>query len=198
MTLNPQELRNAEFNGEFMKACGELAEHDFWGKNNIFGIADRRRMNDISFVSTLLVFMKKGIDEDIRNNNLNTVYDLYNDNYPDKEKDKERFSSILNVIDNVILGVEDRTKMLKRQVHFYSLFTVIYELTIDGAAVSDVAINNYRNFIDNFENNEVLNRYFSKLSQQITTYRSLAKEGTRDKGNRLQRHEIIKSVMNYS
>jgi len=81
MTLNPQELRNAEFEGEFMKVTSDLAELPFWVDNSLFGIADRRRMRDISFVSTLLVFIKLGIQEDISNTNINRIYDLYNDEY---------------------------------------------------------------------------------------------------------------------
>ncbi|HDZ8838767.1 TPA: DUF262 domain-containing protein [Aeromonas veronii] len=197
MTLNPQELRKAEFDGEFMKASASLAEHDFWSDNKLFGIADRRRMNDVSFVSTLLVFMKKGIDEDIRNNNLNAVYDLYNDEYLDKEKDTKRFIEILQIINEIISGNEERIKILRRQVHFYTLFTVLYELTLDGNEVNEEAIVNYRNFIDNFENDIVLKNHFEPLMSMIYQYRSLAKEGTRDKGNRLQRHEIIRTLVNY-
>jgi len=51
MTLNPQELRNAEFEGEFMLLASELSELPFWEDNNLFGLADRRRMKDITFIS---------------------------------------------------------------------------------------------------------------------------------------------------
>ena len=129
MTLNPQELRNAEFEGEFMLISSELAELDFWEENKLFGIADRRRMRDVSFVSTLLVFLKKGIEEDIGNSNLNQIYDLYNDDYPNRESDKDKFIVILNVINSIIDGNNnERIKILKRQVHFYTLFTVVFDI----------------------------------------------------------------------
>lgn len=198
MTLNPQELRNAEFDGEFMKVCAALAEHDFWQKNKTFGMADRRRMNDVSFVSTLLVFMKKGINEDIRNDNLNSVYDLYNDKYPDKECDINRFNQVIAIIDDIISSNEERMKILKRQVHLYTLFTVIYDLTLDKDKLELSMIENYRVFIDNFENHEELFSKFNELTSAILRYQSLSKEGTRDKSNRLQRHEIIKSIMEYT
>jgi hypothetical protein len=107
MTLNPQELRNAEFEGEFMNIASELSELEFWDDNKLFGIADRRRMRDISFISTLLVFLKKGIDEDIANDNLNQIYDLYNDDYPEKESDITKFKLIIFEINKIIQGNEE-------------------------------------------------------------------------------------------
>lgn len=196
MTLNPQELRNAEFEGEFMKVTSYLSELDFWNENTLFGIADRRRMRDISFISTLLVFMKQGIQEDIRNNNLNTIYDLYNDNYPSKDDDIERFQSVLDQIDVVMERNKERSKILRRQVHLYSLFTAVYEVTIDQPKLSIKQVENYRDFIDNYDNEELLDRYFPDCIKYIYQYKSLAKEGTRDKGNRLERHEAIKKILN--
>ena len=197
MTLNPQELRNAEFQGEFMQAAAQLSELSFWSDNGLFGIADIRRMRDISFVSTLLVFMKQGIQEDIRNTNLNKIYDLYNDCYPSKHEDVSRFEEIIKIIDGLIGGNSERSKVLRRQVHLYSLFTAIYDLTMDGNQITKLQSNNYRNLIDNYDNEEILNKYFPGIISEIYIYKSLAKEGTRDKGNRLGRHKAIKSVFLY-
>lgn len=194
MTLNPQELRNAEFQGEFMQASAQLAELPFWSKNDLFSIADIRRMRDVSFVSALLVFMKHGIQEDIRNTNLNTIYDLYNDCYPSKNEDIARFHEIINIIDGLIDGVSERSKILRRQVHLYSLFTSIFDLTMDGNNISLKQIANYRNLIDNYDNEELLKKYFPEIIGDIYTYKALAKEGTRDKGNRLGRHKAIKNI----
>ncbi|WP_129504036.1 DUF262 domain-containing protein [Aeromonas veronii] len=196
LTLNPQELRNAEFDGEFMKVTSYLSELEFWNENSLFGIADRRRMRDISFISTLLVFMKQGIQEDIRNDNLNTIYDLYNDNYPSKDNDIFKFKTVLAQIGIIIDKNIERIKLLRRQVHLYSLFTGVYEVLIDQPELSDGQIKNYRDFIDNYDNEELLNKYFPTCISEIYLYKSLAKEGTRDKGNRLGRHNVVKQVLN--
>ena len=195
MTLNPQELRNAEFEGEFMTLASTLSELEFWDKNKIFGVADRRRMRDISFISTLLVFMKRGISEDIANTNLNQIYDLHNDEYPDKEKDQEKFESILNEIEPLISTNTERMKLLGRQVHFYSLFTVLYEILSEQDNLTDEQILNYQNFIDNYDNDEVLGKYFSDMMSEIYQYKSLSKEGTRQKSNRFERYRILKKII---
>lgn len=195
MTLNPQELRNAEFEGEFMTLASTLADLDFWEENKIFGVADRRRMRDISFIGTLLVFMKKGISEDISNANLNQIYDLYNDEYPDKGKDQEKFESILSSIQEIINSNSERMKFLRRQVHMYTLFTVIYDILSDNENLTDEQKLNYQNFIDNYDNDELLAKHFSELMPEVYQYKSLSKEGTRQKSNRFERHRILKKII---
>lgn len=196
MTLNPQELRNAEFHGEFIELASELSELPFWDNHKIFGIADRRRMRDVSFVSTLLVFMKKGIEEDIGNKNLNQIYDLYNSEYPEKEVDKVRFEQIIGEVNKIISDTSGRLTLLRRQVHFYTLFGVIFDILVENKELSERQITNYRNLIDNYENEELLSKYFKKQYFNITIYKGLVKEGTRQKSNRFDRHLIIRDVMN--
>ncbi|MDK1682642.1 DUF262 domain-containing protein [Acinetobacter terrestris] len=197
LTLNPQELRNAEFEGEFMEVVSTLSEREYWNTNKIFGIADRRRMRDISFISTLLVFMKQGIQEDVTEKNLNQIYDLYNNNYPDKDDDIKRFDELLNFIDIIIDGQEMRQKVIKRSVHLYSLFTALYELTLDDNQLVESHIENYRNFIDNYDSDESLKNIFSNIEDEILIYKALSQEGTRAQNNRLKRHNIIMKILNY-
>lgn len=198
LTLNPQELRNAEFEGEFIKLASNLAGLPFWDNNKLFGLADRRRMQDVSFISTLLVFMKEGIEGGVTNKNLNLIYDLYNDEYPSKEEDAERFTGVIGVIDTIIDGKAGRCNILKRQVHLYSLFTVVYDITIDGGEVTSGQIENYRSFLDSLDDDCLLQERFSDIMKNIYTYKALSKEGTRNKSNRINRHRVVKSIFNYS
>ncbi|MGR5152480.1 DUF262 domain-containing protein [Photobacterium swingsii] len=195
LTLNPQELRNAEFDGAFIETIGELAELEIWDKYSLFGLSDRRRMRDVSFISTLLVFMKQGLQEDITNDNLNRIYDLYNDEYPSKSDDIERFKQVLNSIELMLDNSIERASILKRQVHLYTLFTVVYEFTLDQE-LSMQQIENYRSFIDNYDSEENLTRYFPEMVSDLFSYKALSKEGTRQKSNRIERHRIIKEIMN--
>jgi len=195
MTLNPQELRNAEFEGEFMSFSAKLAELQFWDNNKIFGVSDRRRMRDISFISTLLVFLKKGISEDIGNSNLNQIYDLYNDEYPEKEQDEQKFNSILTEIEKIISSNNERIKILKRQVHFYSLFTVIFNFLNNQEELKIKQIENCQLFLDNYNNDELLIERFPNNTSEIFSYKSLVKEGTRQKSNRFDRFKYLKSIM---
>jgi uncharacterized protein with ParB-like and HNH nuclease domain len=59
MTLNPQELRNAKFEGKFIQLAEEIANHEFWETYHIFKAGEVRRMQDLEFVSLILVFQKR-------------------------------------------------------------------------------------------------------------------------------------------
>lgn len=195
MTLNPQELRNAEFEGEFMMLAAHLAEFPFWEDNKLFGIADRRRMRDITFISNLLTFMKLGIEEEITSKNINRIYELFNDEYPNKEKDVELFADVISVIDEIIESNTYRQSFLSSKVHLYSLFTFIYGILVSGKTISKEQIEKYRNFIDNYDNEEVLLKYFDNKMIIINEYKSKTKEGTNQKANRLRRFEILTELV---
>ena len=196
MTLNPQELRNAEFEGEFMELAAHLAEHSFWSDNNLFGIADRRRMKDVTFISNLLTFMKLGIDEEITSKNINRIYELFNEEYPNKEKDILMFTKVISLIDLIIDKSQLRQTFLASKVHLYSLFTFIYGKVIAGYELKIEEINNYRNFIDYYDKEEILMNYFEKNMPLINEYKSKSKEGTNQKSNRLRRYEILTELIN--
>lgn len=198
LTLNPQELRNAEFDGEFMKVVSTLSEREYWDSNQIFSISDRRRMKDISFISTLLVFMKQGIQEDITEKNINQIYDLYNDDYPNQEVDLNKFDFILNCIDRILDGDESRQKFLKKSVHLYTIFTAIYEVTLDNKQFNQKQIENYREFIASYSDESSLGEKFPGLINDLSMYKSLVLDGTRSQSNRLKRHNIVVKILNFS
>ncbi len=196
MTLNPQELRNAEFEGEFMLLASELSELPFWENNNLFGLADRRRMKDITFISNLLTFMKLGIDEEITSKNINRVYELFNEEYPNKESDKNIFIKITDEINKIIDNNISRKSFLNGKVHLYSLFTYIYSVIISDKQLTENQINKYRSFIDNYDSDLFLGEHFSESIGIINEYKSKSKEGTNQKSNRIRRFEIIKKLIN--
>ena len=116
MTLNPQELRNAEFEGLFIKAAAEISENAFWESHSIFNVQDLRRMNDIQFISSILMFFRLGIGEDTTQANFNKVYDLYNKEYKEKDEDQKLFYSIVSETEKVIAGNKEIEKFLKKKL----------------------------------------------------------------------------------
>ncbi|MBN8571677.1 MAG: DUF262 domain-containing protein [Ignavibacteria bacterium] len=195
MTLNPQELRNAEFEGEFLTLSSELAELPFWKKNKLFGVADIRRMRDITFISNILTFMKLGIDEELTSKNINKIYELFNEHYPDKESDKRMFVKITKNIDSIINNESERQKFLNRKVHLYTLINVVFEILLNYTSLSQVQIERYRNFIDNYDNTKELKKLFTGHMSLISEYQALSKEGTNQKSNRVRRFEILSQLI---
>jgi hypothetical protein len=62
--------------------------------------------------------------------------------------------------------------------------------------LTESQISNYRNFIDNYDNIDLLTQYYPELIGDINSYKALVKEGTRQKTNRFERHKYLKRVMN--
>ncbi len=54
-SLNPQEFRNAQFNGKFIATAEKLADLHFWEEWKFFSPASIRRMGDLQFCSSLLI-----------------------------------------------------------------------------------------------------------------------------------------------
>lgn len=191
MTLNPEELRNAQFEGEFIGLASNLSELDFWNENKIFGLADRRRMRDITFISNLLIFQRSGIDEEISSSNVNRIYDLYNETYEEKQDDENRFKATLDTISKLIDNNINRKSFFNSKVHLYTAFTYFYKYTLTKTDVNKEVLTKYQFFIDNYNIDKELKDFFIDKQSIISEYRAISKEGTNQKSNRKRRLEII-------
>lgn len=199
-TLNPQELRHAEFfDGKFLQLSEEISDFDFWKKHEYFSAPDMRRMKDVSFVSSLLIFLRLGIEEEITATGINKAYELYNESYPQQSEDKDIFKKILHQVDRIIDGNNSRIKFLKSKVHLYSLFTALYPIIKEYSDTQPKHIKNYQNFIDSYEEDGKLKEIFGdELYLEIEQYKLKSKEGTSQKNNRLQRLAIIQKILNFT
>ncbi|MGR3064681.1 DUF262 domain-containing protein [Vibrio vulnificus] len=189
-TLNPQELRNAEFNGLFLQLAAEIAQHDFWTDYCVFTKPDIRRMQDIQFISTLLIFIRMGIEQDNSQRSINKAYDQYNENYPEADDDRALVNDILGVMNNLVSGRDTLTSVLKKKGHLYYIFVIAYHVlnlqtfkTVDTTSVAD----KLEEFFTIYENNDPNNTLDS-----VEEYRDLSQEGSKKSHNRVRRFEILK------
>lgn len=188
-TLNPQELRNAEYSGLFLRLANELSSKKIWEESSLFTGVDYRRMKDIEFVSSLLIFLRFGIEEETTQTNINRIYDTFNEDYPDYESDKVLFESLLKIIEHFLFRNELNKKFLSRKVHFYTLFTVAYYIDQKyNGELSEKHLDNFSKFVELYNNKE--NR-----TDLIEEYFKLGQEGTQRKSNRIRRFEIIKKII---
>lgn len=120
VSLNDQELRHAQFPGDFLATIEEIAEWDFWLNSRIATPKDVRRMLDAEFVSELVVQMLHG--EQNKKDSLNDYYTLYSRKFDKKEQAQIRatFKHVLTEIDHVLPDIE-KTRWRKRS-DFYTLF----------------------------------------------------------------------------
>ena len=188
--LNPQELRNAEFGGEFLKASEAVAELPFWKRWQVFSDSEIRRMSDIQFASTLLIFIRSGFEDETTQSAINKMYDLLNENYPDKDANIAQIIETVNFLDSVISENPSLASTLQRKTHLYSIFTLCYaakgKQNIDIKALSGSLMNW-------FDWHDQRSAPDPKWTEAIAEYRRLSQEGVQKKSNRLARHELLEN-----
>lgn len=184
-SLNPQELRNAEYDGLFLKNAIEISKMEFWKKHDIFGLDALRRMNDIEFISSLLLFLRKGINSETQSD-INQAYDLYNEEYDEADDDKNCISNILEAIELIIATDTSILPFVKKTTHLYTIFIVVYKCLRNKDRLTDEEITNLLAFYSKYEYSQ--NEYASK-------YRSLFQSGTHSKDNRMTRVSILSNFV---
>lgn len=196
-TLNPQELRNAEFNGLFLKTAEHVASLDFWKNHNIFSDSEIRRMLDIQLSSTLIIFVRSGFEDETTQSAINKMYDLLNEDYPDRDKNINEISATLEKIDQLIKYNPELETPIKKKTHLYTIFTLTHTHDLNN----DIEIKSF---------SSKLSQWFTWLSEiesgidmggwheKISEYRRLSQEGVQKKANRLQRYLLLKDFMDTS
>jgi len=194
-TLNPQELRNAEFSGKFIELSANISEIGFWELRKIFSKSEIRRMLDVQFVSTLLLFIRSGIEEETTQAALNRVYDQYNESYPEADSDREVLLNTLNVVDQLIGDEEYVSQIVRKKTHFYTLFVYGYYLlqkVVDSSVLAGASVK-LNMWYKNYENDGKFGD--KKQDDLLTEYRVLSQEGVQKKANRQRRFDIIKEYV---
>lgn len=194
-TLNPQELRNAEFSGQFMELAGRVSELEFWSKNKIFSPANYRRMIDIQFISTLLIFIRLGIEEETTQSAINRVYDQYNEDYPEANEDFHEIVEVLNLLDSLISNKKWLQDAAKRKTHFYTLFVLAYYLKESNSRIPTPILSAKLDSWFKKYFNEELFENDKENSSRLAEYQQLSQEGVQKKSNRLRRFRLLQEFI---
>lgn len=181
--LNKQELRNAKYWGDFKVASYNIAAdfRKFFEKNKIFTDKQFTRMLDVEFISTLLMFVDLGIEDD-KPSNIDKYYQKYDKNYTIYNEIVPKLTKVFDVLDKVYCYFNGVVNCFDSKVYFYTLFAVTYnqmfginniELKRNEKFNSDTIYNNIDNFIKviiDFENlfiQYVINNSYSKDDEKI-------------------------------
>jgi len=190
MALNPQELRHAEFNGKFTKNAEQIAEFNFWDKWHFFTPHAIRRMGDIQFVSSLLIFLRQGIEAEVTQSALNKAYDLYNDTYPAAKEDRDTFEELLSTCDKLFSEDDGIPPFFKFPVHFYALFISLY---IAKSKKKAIKVGSTGQAMKTF-----ISEYSKDRRQIVRDYRLAATEGTQKRVNREIRVNMLSEWLGFA
>lgn len=125
--LNPQELRNAEYHGDFKQFVYALSKEytEYLSKYKIISEHSLSRMYEAELISEIIIGMLDGLQD--KKKSINDFYSLYNDDFPLKIDIRTKFMNIMNIIED-LYGETIKNTSFKRRVLFYSLFLVIYDI----------------------------------------------------------------------
>ncbi|EIN9356799.1 DUF262 domain-containing protein [Vibrio vulnificus] len=132
--LNKQELRRADFPGDFLTLSEDLASLDDFDDMRLFTAANRRRLNDIEYVSEILSALIDGPQD--KKNNLDRFYLEYT-NWRGKDEIKIRFQRAMENIKVIFDESMPISKTRFRQKSdFYSLILAIDKFLSSGCEIN--------------------------------------------------------------
>jgi len=125
--LNAQELRNAEWFGEFKSLAYELAYEQLgrWRQWRVFSEMDIARMLEVEETSDLMVTMLRGI-QPRRQAPLDKAYKEYDEQFPQATEVATRFRTVMDRIADSVGNVLP-TLAFRRKTLFNTLFTFYYD-----------------------------------------------------------------------
>lgn len=125
-SLNAQEKRNAKYSGVFKQFCvyESTKRLEFFRKYSIFSANDFARMNEVQFMSDLVINMLDGLTG-YSSSKLDKYYNLYDENF-DREG---AISNSLDVLFDTIIQIEPSAIIetrFNRPPLFFSLLMALY------------------------------------------------------------------------
>ncbi|MCQ4815361.1 DUF262 domain-containing protein [Cloacibacillus evryensis] len=148
--LNKQELRRADFPGEFLSLAEKLSDLDFFAENKFFSAGQKRRMLDVEYIEELLALLLEG--EQDKKDSLDDFC--------------ERYASFQQGINAVLLKFEDvladisvifgesfvlLSTRFKQKADFYSLFGCIRDFKNQGKSIMPDSLVRVRESLRNLD-----------------------------------------------
>lgn len=124
--LSPQELRNAEFFGEFKSLMYDLGAEQLsrWRKWGVFTETNIARMEEVELTSEFAMLMLSGITKR-EQASITATYRRYDDEFPPSKEVVRRFHHVMDFIDE---NFDVRVTPFAAKALIYSLFGAVYSL----------------------------------------------------------------------
>ena len=126
--LKAQELRNANWFGDFKSCVYELAIpfKEFVEANNVFTPKQVLRMAEAEFISDLLLAMEEGVHEG-KKAVLDKAYSDYDERFPNRDRHEKRFVEVVDAV-GAIGGSELVNLRFRATKLLYPLFCGVYHM----------------------------------------------------------------------
>lgn len=197
VVLNPQELRQATYWGQFIKVMNKLATHELWQKIDVFTATDIKRMKDVEFISELSIAVLHGVQN--KKQTLDKYYELYEEEFPEKFELQDKFDKVLREIIKILPQIGN-TRWSKK-TDFYTLFVLLSKYT-ELMPMSDAkrktlgnGLMEFADKIDKLVRVEKEEGEIAETSENVVQY-TLNLRASTDLGARRKRQEALDSELN--
>ena len=192
VALNKQELRRADFPGDFLNLAEELSLNDYLESAGIFTIANRKRFGDVEYISELLAGLIDGAQE--KKQTLDNYYQQYTNWSEDSSNSvKGRFLAILSDIEQ-LFAYKDKGiagTRFRQKSDFYSLFLSVDSLHLEGYSLENKSLSFLQQDLELLDNNIAPHSFINAFSEYATRCLSDANS----KPSRLWRQAFIKKIL---
>lgn len=193
ISLNEQELRNARFMGRFKQTAERLADNPFFQSIRLFTAREIRRMEDVEFVSELLLLVVEGITN--KKDLLDQIYAEYDEEFPREAEFEEDFNRAMQLIVN--LTNENNATLVKTKSNFFSLFGAClrywrenHRSSFLNAQQAQAAVTDLLSQAKNFDPSNA-----QGASEPVKSYYDAVSRAASDKARRAKREEILFSLL---
>lgn len=127
--LTPQELRNAQYIGEFKALMYRLAAEQLprWREWGIFSEQDIARMEEVELTSEIALLMVRGVLSGRDQRSLDTIYRTNEESFPKGKDVERRFRFIMDSVDEKLGDIISETAFARKTLA-YPLLAAIYDL----------------------------------------------------------------------
>lgn len=138
--LNDQELRNAEYFGEFKIASYETAFANLnrWRSWRLFTEQEIARMKEVEFTSSLFIQIMAGIFERTQGI-INRYYKLYDEEFSDFDRVTKEFHSVMDAIETSF-GDSIRATVFSNTAMFLQLFNLFRRMEESGISLTQARV----------------------------------------------------------
>ena len=193
LSLNLQELRHAQYTGEFITAVEKIADDSWWTVNKIVTPAQSRRMLDVEFISELLIGLLAGPLD--KKKGLEDYYADYDDHFPDRELWEDRFQQTRGLTAAVLGG---SFSGWNSKTEYYSLFLACGRLVLDRRVPSTAELDDVIARLKKFRKEaDVAKRRETRRSspQYVADYADAVTRASTDLARRLHRIGVIEALL---
>ena len=188
------EIHNARFEGELKQFGERMAQSGFFDRHPIFSANEVRRMRDVNFALVFIVTVMSTYFN--RDDELESALSNYNDEFPEGEELEPQIMKVFDFVDQCDFGQGSRvwklSDLLSLLVETHRVL-VREGIDLDPSAVSN-RLKDFYQEVDWFARNPP-SIVVGSSQLNVAEYARAASQATNDRGSRIKRGEIIRSVL---